>query len=89
MTDHDVPTLLTVDDVAKYRGVTKTAASTFCRGLEVAGWYSHPGRSPIALYSSIDADVTCENGHLKRKRSRGVCPSCRYEAKYLTKETAA
>ncbi|NVN51309.1 helix-turn-helix domain-containing protein [Mycolicibacterium hippocampi] len=81
MTD-DIPALMTVEEVAEYRGVTKPAASALCKGLEVAGWYTHPGRQPIALYSSTDADVTCENGHLKAKRSRGVCRSCRYEAKY-------
>jgi hypothetical protein len=78
----DIPALLTVDDVALYRGVTKNAAAAFCRRLPVAGWYSHPGRQPTALYSSVDADVTCENSHLKGKRSRGVCRSCRYEVKY-------
>jgi hypothetical protein len=84
MDDNDIPTLLTSEYVARYRGVTKAAASAFCKELEVAGWYSHPGRAPIALYSSVDADVTCENGHLKRKRNRGVCRSCRYEQKYGT-----
>ena len=77
-----------MEDIARYRGITKTAASAFCKALEVAGSYSHPGRAPIALYDSVDADVTCENGHLKRKRSRGVCPSCRYEAKYGLSEAA-
>lgn len=70
---NDVPVLLTVDDVARYRGTTKTAASTLCRQLEIAGWYCPPIGSPIALYAATDANVTCENGHLKPKRSRGTC----------------
>ena len=89
MIENDIPQLLTVEDVAQYRGITRTAAAVFCKDLEVVGWYAHPGKAPAPLYSSVDADVTCENGHLKRKRSRGVCPACRYEAKYNLRNGAA
>lgn len=56
MTDHDVPTLLTVGDVARYRGVTEAAASAFCRGLEVGpvrSWLG--GRTPRTfVVSGVD-----------------------------------
>jgi hypothetical protein len=77
----DVPILLTVTDVAVYKGVTRGQAQRLCKSLKVRGWYCDPTKAPIALYDSIEAGVSCENGHVMPAYRR-TCRVCRYEAKY-------
>ena len=83
MTDHeDIPVLMTIEDVIRYRKCSRATALDITKGLPVVGTYIPPQGAALALYSRYDLRVCCEKDHVLKPPGSKICRQCRYTAKY-------
>lgn len=73
----ELPTMMTVQDVADYRGIPVADAVVLVKQYRVVGtYYPSKGRA-AALYDAADVADKCRRGHLL-PAPKATCKTCKF-----------